>query len=163
MNINDIIGKAWLLSLDNSEGYVLSFKLVEQNSSSPVSPETEQEKKNMSIGKNLLSNAISENSEKILNQPDNLVSTKKSTFISSPEVRDLRAEFKESFFGNDKNLQSFVEEINRNKQATDILQIKYIKYEELGTTVQEKIRILIDRFAKLDALKLLKEIYENWK
>ncbi|PHJ66969.1 hypothetical protein VF14_27800 [Nostoc linckia z18] len=160
MNINDIIGKAWLLNLDNSEGYVLSFKLVEHNNSSPMSPETEQEEKNTLIGKNLLNNPILENSEKTLNQPNNLVSTKKSTFISSSEVRDLRAEFREYFFGNDTNLQSFVEEINRNKQATDILQIKY---EEIGTTVQEKIRVLIDRFAELDALKLLKEIYENWK
>lgn len=152
MNINDIIGKSWLLSLDNSEGYVLSFKLV--------SPETEQEKTNILIENNLSNIANPENSEKTLNQSINRISTKKTTFINSPIVRYLRAEFKESFFGNDTELQSFVQEINSNKKSTDILQIKY---EELGTTGQERIIVLIDKFAKLDALNLLKEIFESWK
>jgi hypothetical protein len=164
MKINDIIGKTWLASLDDSEGYVLSFKLIEQNSSSSVSlgKEQEEEATSISIGKNLPNNASSENSEKIINQPINLASTKKLTIRYSPRKAVLLGELTKYFLEKDKNLQYFVEEINGNKQATEILQIK-IKYQELGTTPSGKIIGLVNKFEEQDSLDLLKEIFENCK
>jgi len=190
MNINDIIGKAWLLSLDNldnSEGYVLSFKLVERDNSSFTSPETQQEETTTSIENNSSNVASSENSENELNRPINgesiIESSDAANAISSenseneqnqPSHQEPITESPEEYNGIKKELcsefrnlrthkicQDFVEQINNYLQDSNILPIIY---EELGgTSTSEKMINLIEQFRERSPLKELRPIYYIFK
>ncbi|MEH2425734.1 MAG: hypothetical protein V7K48_34015 [Nostoc sp.] len=153
--INDIIGKAWLSSLDDSDGYVVSFKLIEQNNSTPVSPETEQEE----IESNLPNIPSSEN----LNQSTNWESVVESQEESNTIEAELCFEFHRNL-RTPENSQYFVEEINNNNNNLINSDILPIRYEELrGKNLSNKMISLIHYFRERNKIKQLKEVYYIFK
>jgi hypothetical protein len=123
IKINGIIGKTWLATLDDSGGYVLSLKTIEQNSSLSVSPQRKQEEKNTVIETN----------------PQNIVVTKitkkKRWNEDSFTIEEIYDAFSSYFLGDSKQLRSFVEEFNL---YTVNLGTSSIKYEELEISNNEK-------------------------
>ncbi|MDZ8030067.1 MAG: hypothetical protein RMY64_04860 [Nostoc sp. DedQUE08] len=156
IKINDIIGKTWLATLDDSGGYVLSLKPIEQNNSSPVLPETEKPEKNILLENNLPNIPSSENPEKKLNQSTN--GDSESPEESNAIKKELCLEFNRNL-RTQENCQDFVEQINNNNNLIDS-DILPIRYEELrGKLLSEKMISLIQIFRERGKIKQLQQVY----
>ncbi|MBD2301799.1 hypothetical protein [Nostoc sp. FACHB-190] len=153
IKINDIIGKAWFVSLDDSEAEVLRFKLIEQNSSSSVLLEKEEEAKS----------AVTENPNK---------DKKPRRDINSAILRQLRHDLTSYFKGKHQQFRDFVKEVNtfiENKK----LGIKVIEYLELSEehsktgnkseVIEYKIEALIMKFEHETKLPYLQEVFDDFK
>ncbi|MEM7592552.1 MAG: hypothetical protein AAF383_13685 [Cyanobacteria bacterium P01_A01_bin.83] len=152
---NDIIGKAWLASLDDSGGYMLSLKPIEQNSSSTVSPEKEQEEKSTESERSSLNTKAIVISKPKKLQPNN-----------SSLKRELYQDFNNYFKINHETFKPFIEEVNLSMTHLDI---SGIKYEELKQTksnnktnnlISGKIKDLIKKIDEKNQLKLLEDIFK---
>ncbi|MBD2681567.1 MULTISPECIES: hypothetical protein [Nostoc] len=157
IKINDIIGKTWLASFDNSEGYILSFKLIEQNSSSAVSSEEEQEEATPTET-NSQSIPVTKNYR---NQPH--------WDENSPKLVYLRKNFINYFLKEKtQELRSFVETLNLYIVNLGIPPVEYdnleiIKNEKKNKTIQGKIEGLIRKFDDQKQLSLLDEVFINFQ
>ncbi|MBD2169393.1 hypothetical protein H6G04_34085 [Calothrix membranacea FACHB-236] len=171
IKINDIIGKTWLATLDDSGGYVLSLKPIEQNSSSPVSIEKEQRKTTVTE----TSPQFIVVTEKTKNRPLWTINTK---------IRgELYSVLKSHFWEDTQNFRDFVIYINNNIHTAN-LGISFIEYEKLGTSnnknknnlsnskkeeqnkntsITGKIEALIEEFENNSQLSCLKKIFEFFK
>ena len=143
---NDIIGKAWLATLDDSGGYVLSLKPIEQNSLSPVLPTQQQEEQH----------AVPETNSQNITFPENSQEQKASRFLRQKELLD---DFKKYFKKYPQKLPSFVAFMKERG-------IKNVKYGELSAvnSRNDKIRNIIDSFSEdLKELRRLQELLKEFK
>jgi hypothetical protein len=165
IKINDIIGKSWLASLDDSEGYVLSLKPIDQDSLSPVSEEKEQEEITTVTETSSQKIEVSENEKKAPRWNNN-----------SPALGDIRRNFMSYFKEESQKFPSFVEAVNVYTANTRI-GILPIEYEKLGisknakerenenknNSISGKIEDLIKKFDCPNRLSYLNEIFLNFK
>lgn len=142
IKINDIVGKTWLASLDDSEGYILSFKLIEQNISSPVSPPTKQEK-----------TTVTKTSSQNTNEhSDDDLSTKRHA---------IYAELKDYFIENSTEFSLFVKKLNIHLAQHSI---KPIQYGEKDKVIYDKInRIVVTLGSSEREHSILRNFFESYK